>query len=592
MDESPNAVAGLSALAADGRLHEVDPKLFSREVLMSKDSKNTTLAHLLAREKAVGELPEEMFRPEVLMERDQFDATVFHTLARTGKLDRVPDGMLTPEILMERDRFGTVLDAAALNGHLDQIPPGAWKPEFLAMKPLEPRGDGSTVAEALVNKEPDYVRVSMSAFSEEVRAGLVSAVISEAGSRAYRLSVPLNQTSPAPTAVSLVNELSHRLGTEPTYEAIEAKLNVREWAAEMGARAVATVLTKKRELDALLSADADPRELPPDNALAPRPPLDELGKKGVPFDTAQAAAVSLSEVLQNVQFVVVQSPEDLREALNGTNNARILRLQGLYEERQNGKPGVVWIVADNVIVRKGETPEGAVERVGFHEAAGHHGIRKVLGDRAEATFERVYEWAKTSESAEVRSLFTAVTNSEDYRQLSKAAQAEEILARLQESRQHKDLSFWECSMGAVCQMVGQHLPKMQFSATECEYLLWQARIEAKREPDKQALFKSDMAAQVDFFKLQASKLHISVEPRSTSSASGPRCSGRKTRVFSASGKLFYSMPLTAPRQEEDYRPSEIPDWQAAASKGELFRVIRPGEDLPLSGYQEPGRGRA
>jgi hypothetical protein len=411
-------------------------------------------------------------------------------------------------------------------------------------------------------------------------------VNSEAGSRAYHVSVPLNQTSPTLTAVSMLNELSHRLGTDPTYEAIESKLNTRDWADDMGWKAAGAVLTRKRELDGLLSAVVDPREPQPDNVLAPlfKTPLDE-GKKGVPFDTAQAAALNLSEVLQNVQFSVVQSPEDLREALNGINEARILRAQGLYQERHDGKPGVVWIIADNVIVRKGETPEGAVERVGFHEAAGHHGIRKVLGDRAKATFERVYEWAKTSKAAEVRALFTAVTSSEDYRDLSKAAQAEEILARLQESRQHKDLSFWERSMGAVCQMVGQHLPQMKFSAVECEYLLWQARVEAAREPDKKALFKSDMAAQVDFFKLQAEKLHIAVREASLDQiGEWSEMFRSQNPRFSASGKLLYSLPLTAPRQDVDFRPSEIPEWQAAASTGELFRVIRPGEDLPLSGF--------
>jgi len=40
LDQLPgsNAVSGLSALAQEGLLHEVDPKLFSRDLLMTRDS--------------------------------------------------------------------------------------------------------------------------------------------------------------------------------------------------------------------------------------------------------------------------------------------------------------------------------------------------------------------------------------------------------------------------------------------------------------------------------------------------------------------------------------------------------------------------
>jgi hypothetical protein len=397
--------------------------------------------------------------------------------------------------------------------------------------------------------------------SQRVPVSEAFVVINEEVVAAHRM-LPQGQSP-----VTMINEIAHALKTKPDIEEIKSKLQdpktFQEWESGM----IARVLGKYSELSTAIGTREE-SPLGPVDLRRFSLPITNVSTVGVSLETAKDAATTLSKVMQNVEFAVVKSADDLQGMYRGMKDVRMLKAEGLYDEGK-GQVGRVVLVADNINVRDGESPAGAAMRVGFHEAAGHHGIRRVLGDKADETLVQIWDWAKTANSAEVRSVFDAVTTSENYKRLSKSAQADEVLARLQETRQEKELSFWGKAMGALCTTVRQHLPDMRFSEVECEYLLHQARNEAKRAPDKEALFRNDMLGQRNFFAIEAARAGLA-SPNAASFDQITEWSMQwraATSRLSASGELLYSLPLVM------RSPEPITPWEKEAKYGDLFRVV-------------------
>ena len=192
----------------------------------------------------------------------------------------------------------------------------------------------------------------------------------------------------------------------------------------------------------------------------------------------------LRKTMPEVQFELVANPEQLLPFYPKHLHDNLMAAEAFYDPALQR----VRVIASNVEVRAGESSEQAVTRVCLHEAVVHHGVRAALGKQADAVFTRIRAQAAAGfdghatgkwETPE-RAAFKAVTKSDAYKQLSKARQGEEILARLQETAEPKQLGAWQRGVAACRLALGAAAPGLKLSVNDVDYLLWRGRAESER----------------------------------------------------------------------------------------------------------------
>ena len=209
-----------------------------------------------------------------------------------------------------------------------------------------------------------------------------------------------------------------------------------------------------------------------------------LARQGVEPHVADQAVERIRPALKGVQIDVFETPEQLLAYYPKELHDNLMAAEALYDPALSR----VRVIASNVEVRNGETPERAVTRVCLHEAVVHHGVRAALGDQADTVFTRIraqaaagFDGHRTGKwQTPERAAFLAVTRNAAYRDLSPARQGEEILARLQESAEPKQIGAWQRGVAACRLALGAAAPGLKLSVNDVDYLLWRGRAEAGR----------------------------------------------------------------------------------------------------------------